>query len=203
MLVYQESFGSPKTESKNRQSKITPFFSQITSVRGLDSSQTGTPKTTTVISWAVWCLALKVIGKCGIHKLGIQESLGLCMTVVLYNAILSFVFKVKADNVDFQYRNTCGGVILFPDVHVFVALSLCAGWKGVSYWSNSEDGRERCASRDLSHWKPQHPYWNQVWREEVSSILTDRSLMYKGRTLIRVSKPLKIWFKTPPEAIQF
>ncbi|XP_016349864.1 uncharacterized protein LOC107694685 isoform X1 [Sinocyclocheilus anshuiensis] len=42
----QESFGSPKT--KTRQSKITPFFSQITFVRGLDSSQTETPKTTTV-----------------------------------------------------------------------------------------------------------------------------------------------------------
>uniref|UniRef100_A0A673IAK6 Lamina-associated polypeptide 2, isoforms beta/gamma-like n=1 Tax=Sinocyclocheilus rhinocerous TaxID=307959 RepID=A0A673IAK6_9TELE len=42
----QESFGSPKT--KTRQSKITPFFSQITSVRGLDSSQTETPKTAMV-----------------------------------------------------------------------------------------------------------------------------------------------------------
>ncbi|XP_058630081.1 thymopoietin a isoform X3 [Onychostoma macrolepis] len=46
--ISQESFGSPKTESKTRQSKITPFFSKITSVRGLDSSQMGTPKTTTV-----------------------------------------------------------------------------------------------------------------------------------------------------------
>ncbi|XP_026089565.1 lamina-associated polypeptide 2, isoforms beta/gamma-like isoform X2 [Carassius auratus] len=44
----QESFGSPKTESKTRQSKITPFFSQITSVRGLGGSQTETPKSATV-----------------------------------------------------------------------------------------------------------------------------------------------------------
>uniref|UniRef100_A0A8C2J8V8 Thymopoietin a n=1 Tax=Cyprinus carpio TaxID=7962 RepID=A0A8C2J8V8_CYPCA len=42
----QKSFGSPKT--KTRQSKITPFFPQITSVRGLDSSQTETPKTAMV-----------------------------------------------------------------------------------------------------------------------------------------------------------
>uniref|UniRef100_A0A8C1Q708 Thymopoietin a n=1 Tax=Cyprinus carpio TaxID=7962 RepID=A0A8C1Q708_CYPCA len=42
----QKSFGSPKT--KARQSKITPFFPQITSVRGLDSSQTETPKTAMV-----------------------------------------------------------------------------------------------------------------------------------------------------------
>uniref|UniRef100_A0A9J8AHB5 Thymopoietin a n=1 Tax=Cyprinus carpio carpio TaxID=630221 RepID=A0A9J8AHB5_CYPCA len=46
--ISQESFGSPKTKSKTRQSKITPFFSQITSVRGLDSSQTETPKSAMV-----------------------------------------------------------------------------------------------------------------------------------------------------------
>ncbi|XP_026092281.1 uncharacterized protein LOC113065225 isoform X1 [Carassius auratus] len=46
--ISQESFGSPKTESKTRQSKITPFFSQITSVRGLGGSQTETPKSATV-----------------------------------------------------------------------------------------------------------------------------------------------------------
>lgn len=46
--ISQESFGSPKTESKTRQSKVIPLFSQLTSVRGLDSSQMGTPKTATV-----------------------------------------------------------------------------------------------------------------------------------------------------------
>ncbi|XP_043093050.1 thymopoietin a isoform X1 [Puntigrus tetrazona] len=46
--ISQESFGSPKTKSKTRQSKITPFFSHTTSVQGLDSSQTETPKTPTV-----------------------------------------------------------------------------------------------------------------------------------------------------------
>ncbi|XP_050964373.1 thymopoietin a isoform X2 [Labeo rohita] len=49
--ISQESFGSPKTEPKTRQSKITPFFSQITPVRELDridSSQMETPKTATV-----------------------------------------------------------------------------------------------------------------------------------------------------------
>ncbi|KAG1953390.1 lamina-associated [Pimephales promelas] len=40
----QGSCGSPETLPKTRQSKITPFLSQITSVRGLDSSQTETPK---------------------------------------------------------------------------------------------------------------------------------------------------------------
>ncbi|XP_073693868.1 thymopoietin a [Garra rufa] len=44
----QESRGSPKTEPKTRQSKITPFFSQNTPVRGMDSSQMETPKTATV-----------------------------------------------------------------------------------------------------------------------------------------------------------
>ncbi|RXN17747.1 lamina-associated polypeptide 2-like isoform X3 [Labeo rohita] len=50
-LIDMESFGSPKTEPKTRQSKITPFFSQITPVRELDridSSQMETPKTATV-----------------------------------------------------------------------------------------------------------------------------------------------------------
>ncbi|XP_016390414.1 lamina-associated polypeptide 2-like isoform X2 [Sinocyclocheilus rhinocerous] len=46
--ISQESFGSPKTESKTRRSKITSFFYQITSVRGFDSSQTETPKSATV-----------------------------------------------------------------------------------------------------------------------------------------------------------
>ncbi|KAK2892762.1 hypothetical protein Q8A67_012750 [Cirrhinus molitorella] len=46
----QESFGSPKTEPKTRQSKITPFFSQNTPVRGINSSQTETPKTVEKVS---------------------------------------------------------------------------------------------------------------------------------------------------------
>jgi len=50
---YQGSCGSPETLPKTRQSKITPFLSQITSVRGLDSSQTETPKKEMVISWAL------------------------------------------------------------------------------------------------------------------------------------------------------
>ncbi|XP_067283735.1 thymopoietin a isoform X2 [Pseudorasbora parva] len=40
----QGSCGSPENQPKTRQSKITPFFSQITSVRGLDNSQMETPK---------------------------------------------------------------------------------------------------------------------------------------------------------------
>ncbi|XP_051748352.1 thymopoietin a isoform X5 [Ctenopharyngodon idella] len=44
----QESCGSPETQPKTRQSKITPFLSQITSARGLDSSQMETPKKETV-----------------------------------------------------------------------------------------------------------------------------------------------------------
>ncbi|CAM4565394.1 unnamed protein product [Leuciscus chuanchicus] len=44
----QGSCGSPETQPKTRQSKITPFLSQVTSVRGLDSSQTETPKKETV-----------------------------------------------------------------------------------------------------------------------------------------------------------
>ncbi|XP_056091739.1 thymopoietin a isoform X2 [Rhinichthys klamathensis goyatoka] len=44
----QGSCGSPETQPKTRQSKITPFLSQLTSVRGLDSSQTETPKKETV-----------------------------------------------------------------------------------------------------------------------------------------------------------
>ncbi|XP_051748355.1 thymopoietin a isoform X7 [Ctenopharyngodon idella] len=45
---YVESCGSPETQPKTRQSKITPFLSQITSARGLDSSQMETPKKETV-----------------------------------------------------------------------------------------------------------------------------------------------------------
>ncbi|XP_048011894.1 thymopoietin a isoform X3 [Megalobrama amblycephala] len=44
----QGSCGSPETQPKTRQSKITPFLSQITSVQGLDGSQTETPKKETV-----------------------------------------------------------------------------------------------------------------------------------------------------------
>ncbi|XP_077090517.1 thymopoietin a isoform X2 [Siphateles boraxobius] len=40
----QGSCGSPETQPKTRQSKITPFLSQITPVRGFDSSRTETPK---------------------------------------------------------------------------------------------------------------------------------------------------------------